>query len=31
MEASTVRPSVAFLVGELQRAVHAALGPAKFR
>ncbi|SRR6266516_3541737 len=30
MEASTVRPSIAFLVGELYHAVHAALGPAKF-
>jgi hypothetical protein len=26
---STVRPSVAFLIGELYRAVHAALGPVK--
>jgi hypothetical protein len=30
METSTVRPSVAVLVAELSRAVHAALGPAKF-
>jgi hypothetical protein len=29
METSTVRPSVAFLLGELHRAVHSALGPAK--
>jgi hypothetical protein len=29
MEASTVRPSVAFVIGELYRAVRAALGPAK--
>jgi Golgi phosphoprotein 3 (GPP34) len=29
MEQSTVRPSVAFLVGELDHAVRAALGPAK--